>query len=74
MSNLIITRREGETIVIDERITIKVVGHQGAAGCEHPARRTTGEKEDWRSLKGLSVTATQDAWYRQSASRCPHHP
>lgn len=31
MPNLIITRREGETLVLDERITIKVVGYKGSA-------------------------------------------
>ncbi len=31
MPNLIIARRGGETIILDERITIKVLGHQGKA-------------------------------------------
>jgi len=31
MPNLIVARKEGETLVIDEKITITVVGYQGKA-------------------------------------------
>jgi len=31
LPNLIVSRKEGETIVIDERITITVLGSQGKA-------------------------------------------
>lgn len=55
MPNLVITRREGETIVIGDRITIKVVGYQGQA--VKLAIEAPREIKIWRGEVGARVAS-----------------